>query len=137
MLLYNIKFALRSLLRNRIYALINICGLGTSLAAFIFMALYIEGEWSFDRFHAQAGRIYRVEDDKQTPNVVISSASSAAPVAPALQQDFPEISSYVRLIPTEALVKYDDKLFEERNIFFSDASFFTLFSFRILFVERI
>ena len=136
MLLYNLKFALRSLLRNRMYALINICGLAISVAAFILMALYIEDEWSFDRFHAQAGRIYRIEDDKQTPDVLLSGASSAAPVAPALQQDFPEISVYTRLLPTEALVKWGDKLFEERNIFFCDASFFQLFNFKLLKGDR-
>ena len=131
-MIHNLKFALRNLSRNKVYAVINICGLAVSLAAFIFMALYIEDELGFDRFHERASRIYRIEDDKQTPDILFSGASSAAPVAPALQQDFPQIEGYTRLMKTESLVKYGDKLFEERNIFFSDPSLFNLFSFKLL-----
>ncbi|MBE7172561.1 MAG: ABC transporter permease [Williamsia sp.] len=131
-MLYNLKYALRNLLRNKIYAAINIGGLAVSLAAFIFMALYIEDEKGFDRFHAQTDRIYRIEDEKRTGSVLLRTASSAAPVGPALQQDFPAIKAYTRLMRTEALVKYGDNLFEERNIFYSDARFFKLFSFPLL-----
>ena len=117
------------MLRNKVYACINIGGLAISLAVFILMALYIENELSFDRFHVNAGRIYRVADDKQTPDILLRSASSAAPVAPALQQDFPQIEQAVRLTGTESLVKYEGKMFEERRIFYSDPSFFQVFSF--------
>lgn len=132
MLLHNLKFALRNMLRNKVYALITICGLAVSLAACIFMALYIEDETGFDHFHNKASRIYRVEDDKQTPDVLLRSASSAAPLAPALQQEFPEISDYTRLLPTESLVQFNDKLFEERAVFFADPGFFNLFGFALL-----
>lgn len=95
------------------------------------MALYIENELSFDRFHAKAENIYRVADDKQTPDVTPRSAASAAPVAPALKQDFPEIKEAVRLINTESLIKYNNRIFEERRIFFADENVFTVFSFNM------
>ncbi len=127
-----IKFAARNIARNKVYSAINIAGLAISLTAFILMALYIENELSFDKFNKNANNIYRVADDKQTPDVLLRSAQSAAPVAPALLREFPEIKKAVRLIQSESLVKYNDKLFEERKIFFADQDIFKVFTFNML-----
>ena len=127
-----IKTAWRNIIRNKAFSALNIAGLAISLTAFMLMALYIEHELSYDKFNRQAANIYRVVDDKQTPDVLLRSAQTAAPVAPALQQDFPEIKEAVRLIENEGLVKYNTNLFEERNIFFSDESIFRIFSFNLV-----
>lgn len=127
-----LKIAWRNLVRKKAFSAINVIGLAISLTAFILMALYIEYELSYDRFHANAGRIYRVADDKQTTGITLHNATSPAPVAPALKVDYPEVLQTVRLKGTEALVKYKDKIFEERNLFFSDASIFNIFSFRLV-----
>ncbi|MEO5890551.1 MAG: ABC transporter permease [Ferruginibacter sp.] len=131
MIIHHFKFAVRNIARSKTYSAINIAGLAISLTAFILMALYIENELSFDRFNANADRIYRVADDKQAPDITLHSAASSAPVAPALQQDFPEIKEAVRLINTESLVKYASSYFEERGIFFADANLFKVFSFKL------
>ena len=125
------KIAWRNIIRHKTFSAINIAGLAFSITAFILIALYIEDELSFDRYHQKADRIYRVVDDKKTPDLLLRSASSAAPVAPALKAEFPEISETVRIISAESLISYQDKLFEERNIFFSDASIFNVFSFKL------
>ncbi len=114
------------------FSAINIFGLAISLTAFILMALYIEYEWSFDRFNEKAAQIYRVADDKQTPDLLLRSATSAAPVAPALLADYPEIRQAARIISTEALVKYENKLFEERNIFYADPALLNIFSIKMV-----
>ncbi|MHA4845803.1 ABC transporter permease [Flavitalea antarctica] len=131
MLQNHFKYALRNIIRNRIYSVINIAGLSLSLVAVLLMALYIRDELSFDRFHANVDNIYRVVDDKETPGVTIRSAQSAAPVAPALKSEYPEVLEAVRLINTEALVKSGDRLFTERNIFYADESLFRVFSFNL------
>ncbi len=132
MLRNHLTIAFRNLLRNKVHSIINIIGLAVSLTAFLLMALYIEFELSYDGFHANADRIYRVADDKQTPGVTLESASTAAPVAPALLADFPQVQQAVRLIDNEALIRYGDKLFEERKILFADRELFKLFSFKLL-----
>lgn len=127
-----LKFSIRNIKRNRLFSAINIFGLAISLTALILMALYIENEWSFDRFHEKAQRIYRVADDKQTPDILIRSAASAAPVAPALLTDYPEVQEAARINATEALVKYENKLFEERKIFYADPGLLNIFSFKMM-----
>ncbi|RZK45581.1 MAG: ABC transporter permease, partial [Pedobacter sp.] len=111
MQVHNLKYAFRNITRNKLYAAINIGGLTLSLVAVFFMALYIKDELSFDRFHTNAGNIYRIADDKQTPGVTIRSAQSAAPVGPALKAEYPVVKDYVRLILTEGLAKSGDKIF--------------------------
>jgi putative ABC transport system permease protein len=132
MLRNHLKTAWRGITRHQTFSFVNIMGLAVSLTAFFLMALYIEHEQSFDSFHANASRIYRVADDKQTANITLHNATAAAPVAPALKAEFPEILEAVRLKPAEALVAYGDKRFEERGLLYADASLFQVFSFKIL-----
>lgn len=93
------------------------------------MGLYIEDELSYDSFHTKGANIYRVADDKQTADVALQGATSAAPLAPALLNDFPEIKDAARIVSAEAVVKYQDKIFEERNIYYADNSLFNIFTF--------
>ena len=52
--------AWRNLSRNKIYAFINIAGLSIGLACAMLIILYVKDEVSYDRFHKNADRIYRV-----------------------------------------------------------------------------
>jgi putative ABC transport system permease protein len=54
------KIALRSLLKSRLFSLLNLSGLALGLAVSLLLALYIRDERSFDRFHQNQERIYRV-----------------------------------------------------------------------------
>lgn len=123
----NLRFAYRNLVRTKAFSAINILGLLISLTAFILMSLYIENELNYDRFNSKADNIYRVVDDKQTNALMQHGAGSAGPMAPALLNDFPQIKQAARIIDAESLVKYKDKLFEERKLYFADAAIFRIF----------
>lgn len=60
MLVHYFRIALRNLLKNKLYSGINVFGLAVGLAAVLMIFLYLQFEWSYDEFHADAGRIYRV-----------------------------------------------------------------------------
>lgn len=132
MIVNHLKFAYRSLVRTKTFSAINIGGLVISLTAFMLMSLYIENELSYDKFNTKANNIYRVVDDKQTNALLQHGAGSAGPMAPALLKDFPQIKQAVRIINAESLVKYENKLFEERHLFFADADIFKVFEFKLL-----
>jgi putative ABC transport system permease protein len=61
------KIAWRNLVKNKTFSIINILGLTIGLASFILISLYIFDEVTFDSFHKNAGDIYRVVEDKTTP----------------------------------------------------------------------
>lgn len=126
------KNIFRTIAKNKTFSIVNILGLTISLAGFILMILYLENEWSYDRFHDNADRIYRLVDAKQTPEATFKVASSAAPVAPALLTDFPEIEAAVRILPTEMLMLKEDIIFQERSVLFADDRFFDVFDFHLI-----
>jgi putative ABC transport system permease protein len=126
-----LKVAWRSLRKNRVYSLISLSGLAFGLACCLLLLLWIREEFSHDRFHARADRIYRVEyADFQNGNEV-RFARSSAPLASALREEFPEIEKTVRFGRNEFQVSYQNRRFSE-TVFFADPEVFEIFDFPLV-----
>ena len=69
MALNKIKQALRILFKEKRITIINIIGLSISLACALFMLLWVQHELSFDRFHNDFDRLYRVEEDADSGRI--------------------------------------------------------------------
>ncbi len=128
----------RNFSRQKVYSLLNIGGLAIGLTCFILTFLYIEDELSYDRFHTNSDRIYRVLERFESEGVGEHSASLPFPTGPTLQQEFSaDIKQSVRLFnfqsPTLTLAnKSEDKAFNESRVFFADSSFLEVFDFKLL-----
>lgn len=130
--------AFRNITRHLNYSLLNIGGLSIGLASYIFIAIYINDEVSYDKFHDKANRIYRVNRLYNSNNVNEDAATCSFPFAPALEFDYPDIvESTCRFFDfqlpkiffeyredTNNIVK-----FNERNFFLVDSSLFDIFTF--------
>ena len=126
------KIAIRNLLKNKAFSLINILGLSIGMAACIFILLWVQDELSFDTYHEKADRIYRLITRDQT-DAADGSARVGAPWGPAMQQDYPEVADFVRFRYTgRSLVRYDDKTAFEEGGLFADSTIFNIFSFPLL-----
>ena len=128
--------ALRSIKNNKFYTLINLIGFAIGIAACIFILLWIVDETGFDRFHTRSERIYRVlagENENLQPR-------TPYPLAQQMVKDFPEVESAVTLSPlwgpgltrAEFSVRYEDRVFDEKNILSVDTTFFKVFDFPFL-----
>ncbi|WP_234736849.1 ABC transporter permease [Tellurirhabdus bombi] len=126
------KIAWRNLWRNRLYTSLNIGGLAIGLAACLLMALYVDHEFSYDGFHANADRIVRITSEMKTPEAPLTLASSPVPLATMLKQDYPEVETAVRLTPFEAVVRHEEKLIKEPDIYYADKDVFAVFSYPFL-----
>ena len=133
-----VTVALRTFLRQKGYAFINILGLAIGLASFIVIGLYVQDERSYDRFHPSAERLYRVVDFRKVEGIGEESSSAPLPLAEALLADYPgQIEAAVRFFdfqaPTLSLAHErpagDLLLFNESKVYFVDAAFFTVFNF--------
>lgn len=89
--------ALRNLKKHKLYAAINITGLAVGLAACILIFLWVHDEWSYDRFHEHARRIYRIHSEYATADGVFYSAGSPAPLGPAMRDELPEVEGFTRV----------------------------------------
>ncbi len=124
-----ITIAIRNLIRQKGFAVINILGLTIGLTVAALIILYIVHELGYDRFHENANRIYRVAIDAEISGQRLNVAVSSPPFGPALKNDYPEVADYVRIDRTgSALFAYGDKKFYEEDILYADSSFFGIFS---------
>ena len=93
--------AIRNLMRNRAYTLINLFGLSLGFAAAILITLYVRDEYSYDRFFPHHERIYQVAEVIRLPGRAPMRVSvSSSTDAPALKLAFPEIDAATRLAPS-------------------------------------
>lgn len=119
--------------RAKAFSAINILGLAIGTACALLIFLFVQDEKSYDRFHNDADNIYRVAKDfVNDDGSRIPDATTPAPLAPAMQSEFPEVVSVTRVRPSwgrSYLLKYGDKKFTEGKIYGVDSSFFNVFTF--------
>src|SRR5258706_9410561 len=94
------KIALRSLIKNRTYSLINVLGLTFGLTCFMMVGLYLFDELTFDRQHKNAGRIYRVIEHKKNNNENLTIAACSFMLAEESKKTIPEIENTARFTRT-------------------------------------
>lgn len=129
-----LKIAWRNLIKNKVYTAINIGGLAVGMACFLMIALYIQNERSYDRYHAKADNIYRVIH-KSNPNDENEEwVWGNAPIGPALEADFPEIANKVQFSGrSDILLTYEENSFQESECFYVDASVFDIFTWPLIY----
>jgi len=127
--------ALRHLLAQKLYSAINVAGLAVGLACFILIGLFVSYELSYDGQWAAADRIHRVSRDffESAETREARLAGMAAPAAPLLKQDFPQIEQAARIFCCGAVVKRSDgEAFLERGYAEADNELFGIFDFEWL-----
>jgi len=128
-----VKIALRNLMRQKVFSLINIVGLAIGLTCGILLSLWIFDEVSYDRFHENGENIYRVLENQSYSSQSMQVAVTPVPMAEAIKEDFPEIVGATRYNMSNAQdFKVDDKLYSEIYGAFADEDFLKMFSFPII-----
>lgn len=131
--------AWRNLAKKKAYSFINIFGLGLGIACCVLIFMFVQDELSYDNYHNNGERIYRVvHGESQTGNPEDGRSGpfwvwNNAPVGPALKNDFPEIEKVVQFSGrSDILLTYGDKVYQEVGVFFMDSTAFDVFSWPML-----
>ncbi|MFC1556198.1 ABC transporter permease [candidate division KSB1 bacterium] len=132
MIMNHLKMAIRQLTKYRGYSLINISGLTVGMTCFILIALYVNDELKYDKYHENVDRIYRIVDSFNRGSGAENLATSSTPYAPVLLNEVPDIEDAVRIYPRRLLVQRDDFQAYEDDIVWTDASVFSVFTFPLL-----
>lgn len=134
MLFNYFKIAFRYLLKNRTFSAINIFGLTVGFLCFILIALYLHDELSFDMFHQDAQKMYRVlQHEKQEDGTTRDVAPIAAMIATEMLKQIPETQDVVRISGLGRTTMGNDPA--NRNyerIITTDPNFFTFFNFPLV-----
>ncbi len=129
--------AIRNFLRHKSFTLLNVIGLSLGIAASLLILQYVKYERSFDRFHAKAQDIYRVQyNGYQSGKLRFECAAAVPAVGPALKDNFPEVKQFTRLYPVSGVVSYESPdrgliSFREEKMQITDPAVFEVFDFRL------
>ena len=126
--------AWRKMTRQKIYTLINVSGLAIGMAGAMFILLWVRDERSYDRFHENADRIYRVSQTFHYGDYHLEQTQTPTILAVTMKDECPdvEVVTRVRGFRAERLVKAGEKKINERGLGIADGSFFRLFSFPLI-----
>lgn len=133
MIINYIKSSFRHIKNHKVNYLFKFAGLVTALFSFLVILIYIIFQLSFDTYHPDFGRIYRLNSIRNEDGKLENFATVPSALGPALKTQLPEIEEYVRLSePSQALLKYDDKLLRVRGLIETDSTLFKMFKFDII-----
>ena len=125
-----LKTAIRNLARHRIYSAINIIGIAIGLAFCILTYLFTYNEWTYDTFHENADRIYRVYIKHIKGQNERVHGVTPGPLGPAIAEAFPDMQT-VRFISRTGKIGTENRVFQAK-LGFIDPNFLDIFSFPIL-----
>ncbi len=115
------KTALRSMLRNKLISCINLSGLILGMTVSLCLIQLIRYELSYDGFHKDAERIYRIVDR--------SHSRTQASLSNALVEMFPEVEQAGRIMFLDGFIRIGDTLVQNQRIYFADPEIMEIFSF--------
>lgn len=132
-----LKILYRHIVKQKAHSTINIFGLALGITSCILLISYIMYELSFDGFHKNANRVYRLAYSRVSEGQLTNTAGSPAPAAVALMNDYPEVISAVRFMKTiRRSFVYQDKSHLQDGVMYADQSFFDVFSFELIEGDR-
>ncbi len=124
------KIALRNFVKYKTYSIINILGLAIGTAACLLILHYVSFERSYDKFHPDSNRIYRLRYERISENgEAVRFASSCPPAALRIRDKFDEVEKIARIFRYKASVSYDEKKFSEERIYFAEEDFLDILKF--------
>lgn len=140
MLSYNhIKISYRNLLKNKLFASVNIIGLSIGIASVILISLYVNYETSYDKFFKDSEHIYRIALDRKYPdNRSKLFGTSSVMIAPTLTDNYPQIEEVTRLHRLffnnniEVVVEQSNQTFDETRFLYADSAYFDVFDYNFI-----
>jgi putative ABC transport system permease protein len=128
------KIAWRNIVRHRAYAGLNILGLAIGIAACLLILQYVSFELSYENFHVNKERLYRVQQDRYDNGKLSTQwAAGAYAVGNSFKAGIPEVEDYVKLVQSSpATVDINNQPLKIEKVFFASGSFFKLFTYPLI-----
>lgn len=129
-----LKISIRTLMRNKVYAGINIFGLSIGLAGFLLINEYIQFEEGYDSFHKNAENLYRVSTiEKGGSNGDVKDAMASYSLGEHLEAQMPEVISHtVSKKIDDMILKNGNVVFKEKNTISADSAFLDHFTYKVI-----
>jgi ABC-type antimicrobial peptide transport system permease subunit len=119
----------RSLLKNKVFILINIFGMAIAIACCIVAYFNYDFNASFDSHHANAGKIYRISTYREYQNKLTKFGYVPMPLGDVVRQNVGDVGEVIRFSPSGMDIRIGDDIFAT-GVAFVDEDFFKVFTFK-------
>lgn len=127
------KIALRSVWKDKFFSFLNISGLAIGIACCLLIVTYVRYELSYDKHFEGSENIYRIIIDGSFNGREFTGSQSPSPTGGIYKDQIPAVEERLRLRNSgDWIVKYEDKVFNENRVVYSDETFFDVFKIRLL-----
>ncbi len=130
-----LKLAIRNLLRNKEYFVINVFGLAVGMACAIMVLLYIWEQSEYDDFHPSSDRLYRLYIDSKMGGLESTAAVTSPMFAFGLKHYVPEIEQSCRIFRNDRdipIISPVSAILDNRTLLYVDSTFFDIFGFKLI-----
>jgi putative ABC transport system permease protein len=125
--------ALRNILKTRQFSLINMLGLSIGMTACLMILHYVSFEKSYDKFHENHERIYRLRYERYSEDgESVRFASCCPPAGLRIRKLLPEVELVARIFRYPASISFLENKFIEERLFFTEPEFFMIFDFKFI-----
>ncbi len=133
------RIAVRNISRHKGFTFINVTGLAIGLAASLLILLWVQDEFSFEKYNLNAKNIYRVEEDQFYSGDRYHVTVTPFPCGPVWKEKIPEIKEQTRILPwlPRLLFRQDDKVFFESSVAAADSGILKMFTFQMLMGDQV
>jgi len=132
-----IKIAWRNIIKNKSTFGINIIGLSTGIASFLMICLWVQDEWSFDKFHKNSDQLFQVMEVMNENGNVSVKDNTQGLLAETMLKDLPELhaaTTFFSLVNEgyEFNITTPDNKIVKAGAIFADQSFFEMFTYPLI-----
>jgi putative ABC transport system permease protein len=129
------KIALRTLARDKTYALINVAGLAIAVACCLLLGVYLRSELTYDHSHANYERIFRVVNEFEVNGKLDRFALTSPMLGPILKDENADVQAYVRFLTsgTQRFIQHGGAGYYWDNVFLADANVFDVFTHEVIY----
>jgi putative ABC transport system permease protein len=128
-----LKTTWRNITKHKGYSLINIAGLALGMACCVVIASYLQFELSFDRFHKNGNRIFRLVERQFFEGQDETNLGQSTPWMGETLIEYPEVSMAVNFVNMGTIwIKHKDEIVEIPRALIADPDVFDVFSFKLL-----
>lgn len=122
----------RNLAKQKTVGILSIGSLAVAIAVVVLIGLWAANEMSFDNFHTDKDRMYRINGQLMLNNELSRTGATYKPAGEDAVRNFPEVETMCRVFPENLEVRVDDILYPDNEFFLVDSNFFTFFTFELI-----
>jgi len=125
--------AIRNIKKTKLFSFINILGLAVGVCAFLLIWNYVNFEKSYDKYHPNNDRIYRLRYERTSEDgSSVRFASCCPPAGKLIRERYPDAEKVARIFRYRAIVSYEETKFLEERMYFTEPDFFEIFNFHLV-----